>query len=278
MAQSSTGKWVSRVGAAGGGKTYRKARPLNYYAVIALIVLLGSTSIFYSRYERHHPILPDQPVIGATWYAGFASEVCGTGGPSITNAVLSPTSAFSSPATNVIAISPKSAAQAGNNATVGAFLGSAISVSFGKNSFTLPGASITKPATYKDGDTCPAGTPDAGKKGYVSFVYWPSLGVSKSTAVADPSTLKFTNLMRFAFIFGPKNATPLAFPSATSSKIFSLYQALQASGGTTTSSPVVTSTTSTTIVTTTTAAHSTTTTVHSTTTTVHSTTTTTTAG
>ena len=276
MAQSSTGKWVSRVGAAGGGKTYRKARPLNYYAVIALIVLLGSTSIFYSRYERHHPILPDQPVIGATWYAGFASEVCGTGGPSITNAVLSPTSAFSSPATNVIAISPKSAAQAGNNATVGAFLGSAISVSFGKNSFTLPGASITKPATYKDGDTCPAGTPDAGKKGYVSFVYWPSLGVSKSTAVADPSTLKFTNLMRFAFIFGPKNATPLAFPSATSSKIFSLYQALQASGGTTTSTTIVTTTTA--AHSTTTAAHSTTTTVHSTTTTVHSTTTTTTAG
>ena len=259
MAQSSTGKWVSRVGAAGGGKTYRKARPLNYYAVIALIVLLGSTSIFYSRYERHHPILPPQPAIGATWYAGFASEVCGQGGPSITNAVLSPTSAFSSPATNIIASSPKTAAQAGANATVGALLGSAISVSYSPTSFTLPGASITKPATYKNGDACPAGTPDAGKKGYVSFVYWPSLGVSKATAVTDPHSLKFTDLMRFAFIFGPKNATPLAFPSATSSKLFSLYQALQASGGTTTTSPVVTSTTSTTAVTTTTV-HATTTT------------------
>ena len=101
----------------------------------------------------------------------------------------------------------------------------------------------------------------------MSFVYWPSLGVSKSTAVSDPSSLKFTDLMRFAFVFGPKNASPLAFPSATSSKLFSLYQALQASGGTTTSSPIVTSTTSTTIVTTTTVAPSTTTTVHSTTTT-----------
>jgi hypothetical protein len=252
VAQSSTGKWVSRVGAAGGGKTYRKARPLNYYAIIALIVLLGSTSILYSRYERHHPILAAQPAVGTTWYAGFASEVCGMTGPSINNAVMSPASAFSSPATNVIAISPKTSAQAGDNATVGAFLGSAISLSYDKVSFTLPGASVTKPTTYKNGDTCPSGTPDAGKKGVVSFVYWPSLGVSKATTVSDPRTLKFTNLMRFAFVFGPHDAKPFAFPSATSSKLFSLYQALQASGGTTTTSPIVTSSTSTTLVTTTT--------------------------
>ncbi len=51
MASSSSGKSVARAAATGGGRTYRGQRPLNWYAGLALIVILGIGSIVIARID-----------------------------------------------------------------------------------------------------------------------------------------------------------------------------------------------------------------------------------
>ena len=55
MAKSNLGKRVSSVGSQGGGKTYKKTRPANFYGALAVIVILGLALTAYSRYEYQNP-------------------------------------------------------------------------------------------------------------------------------------------------------------------------------------------------------------------------------
>jgi hypothetical protein len=123
VAKSASGKWVSRVGATGGGKAYKKTRPANYYGVLALIVILGMLSAVWARYEYQHPakaVHATAPAIGTTWYAGLSIQACGQTLPYLTP---DPTTSggFTVQADNVIKVSPKTAADSGNNATVSQF-------------------------------------------------------------------------------------------------------------------------------------------------------------
>jgi hypothetical protein len=90
VAKSNSGKWVSRVGAAGGGKTYRKARPANYYGILAVIVILGLVATVYSRYEYQNPVKKHAaaavaPKIGSVLYAGLSIQACGKTLPYLTS-------------------------------------------------------------------------------------------------------------------------------------------------------------------------------------------------
>ncbi len=78
MAKSTSGKWVSRVGAAGGGKTYKRTHPGNFYGALALIVALGLLLVVYSRYEYQNPVKHHtkvvQPVVGSIQYAAMRAS------------------------------------------------------------------------------------------------------------------------------------------------------------------------------------------------------------
>ena len=41
MANNSTGKWVQRAATTGGGRTYRGQMPVNFYAALAVIIIVG---------------------------------------------------------------------------------------------------------------------------------------------------------------------------------------------------------------------------------------------
>src|ERR1700678_853182 len=51
MARSSTGKSVARAAATGGGTSYRGQMPVNWYAALVLIVLVGIASVAFARYN-----------------------------------------------------------------------------------------------------------------------------------------------------------------------------------------------------------------------------------
>ena len=51
MARSSTGKSVARAAATGGGTTYRGQMPVNWYAALVLIVILGIGSVALAKYH-----------------------------------------------------------------------------------------------------------------------------------------------------------------------------------------------------------------------------------
>ncbi len=55
MARRSPGKRVARAAATGGGRTKRGKAPVGFYSLLVLIVLLGASTVGYSRYQRAHP-------------------------------------------------------------------------------------------------------------------------------------------------------------------------------------------------------------------------------
>ncbi len=239
MAKSTTGKWVSRVGAAGGGRTYRRSRPVNYYGVVGVVVILGLASVVLARYDYQHPHhhaakAAVAPKVGTTWYAALAVDNCGTRVPYLPTGTS--TGGLSLLASNVIKVAPLSAIEAGNNATL--------------TQFSRENAGVTATSTQLDlttahgqlrfttGHRCATGTPDAGKVGRVVYAYWPTLTSSTPTMTTTPSAIKFARYMRLTLAFVPKGVTPLAPTKAT---VNAMVQAA-VTPTTTTTTPVTTPT------------------------------------
>ena len=270
MAKSAAGKWVSRVGASGGGKAYKKSRPSNYYGVLVLIVVLGLIATVYSRYEYQHPAAASggtPPAIGTTWYAGLSIEACGKTLPFLN---VDPTfkGGFTVQAANVIKISPVSAADAGNNATLSQFAAEFPGLIASSTELAIPTATGTaNPATtYRNGQSCASTSKYPGQTGQISYAYWTSFGQKKPVITTNPASIKFAQYLRVTMAFDPKGVTPQPPQQATVNAMFS---AGQSSTTTTVTTPVISPATTTTLkgATTTTVAPQSTTTVKNTTTT-----------
>jgi hypothetical protein len=264
MARRSTGRWVERAGATGGGRTYRGQAPVRWYFSLVLIVLLGVALVAYSRYEDYHPASASQPKVGQSWYTALGFDVCGKLQPD-----LSPNPSTGKGATpqirtqgdGIIRTQPLTAAYAGSNATFGRFLQGYPGLTVNTSRVKLPGQ-----RAYSNGDKCPSGTPDAGKSGVVEVQVWSSFFGSGSTHPSradDPAALKLGNGQIITVAFVPPGA---AIPKPSGQTIATLANLFSGVSSTTTTVPSS--------VTTTTIAASTSTTVASTTSTSAVTTTT----
>ncbi len=220
MAKSVTGKLVSKVGAAGGGKAYKKSRPLNYYGALVVIAVLGLASVVLSRYDYQHPSTSQAsgtpPTIGTTWFAGLSMDICGV------NQALLPADptykgGFQLDKNDVIRIAPVSAADSGNHATVGQFANEYPGLIASSTELALPlkNGMPTAATTYRNGLLCPAGSPFAKKAGTIEYAYWTSFGQSAPTITTNPSSIKFTNQMEITLAFLPKGAVPARPGAAT---------------------------------------------------------------
>jgi hypothetical protein len=210
---------VSRVGATGGGKAYKKSRPGNYYGVIVVIVVLGLLSAVLARYDYQHPGKAKHavaPAIGTTWYAGLSIQACGVTLPDL---VPDPTSAggFVIQTDNVIRISPTSAADAGANATLSQFSDEFPGLISSSNELAVPLASgqPNPKTTYKNGQDCPSTSKYAGQPGKVVYAYWSSISQKKPTITTDSTSIKFKEYMRVTMAFEPTGVTPTAPSAAT---------------------------------------------------------------
>ncbi len=243
MAKSTSGKWVSRVGASGGGRTYRRTRPSNFYAALVVIVILGFASVVYSRYEYQNPspgTSATPPAVGTTWYAALAVDDCGTFLPSLSP---DPTVAkgFIVQSGGVIKVSPISSADSGNNATLAQFAREYGGVTLNSTSVTVPvslakGSSTT---TLTNGQHCAPASKYAGKVGQVTYAYWSSLSQKAPKLTTDPSTIKFSQYLRVTIGFLPSGVTPAAPPKAT---VDAMVAAAVTPSTTTTVAPVTTTT------------------------------------
>lgn len=215
MAKSATGRWVSRVGASGGGKAYKKTRPGNFYGALAVIVVLGLVATVFARYEYQHPAKNPSgiaPKIGTTWFAGLSIEACGKRLPSLpSDTTLKGQGMYVLPS-NVLKISPVSAADSGNNATLSQFAAEYPGLVISSTQLNVPknvlGTANPK-TSYKNGQTCPSGPGAlyAGQTAKVSYAYW-SYGQTKPKITTDPSTIKFAPEMRITMAFDPTGVTP----------------------------------------------------------------------
>ncbi|MGC8498198.1 MAG: hypothetical protein ACP5OV_01695 [Acidimicrobiales bacterium] len=240
MAKSTTGKWVSRVGAAGGGRSYRRSRPVNFYGVIGVVVILGLASVVLARYDyqhpQHHHAAPAvAPKIGTTWYAALGVDDCGTRVADLP--VGTSTGGLSLLASNVIKVSPISSADAGNNATLAQFSRENPGVTATATNLDL--TTVHGHLRLATGQRCAAGTPDAGKTGRVVYAYWPTLSTTRPTLTTKPGGIKFAQYLRVTLAFVPQGVTPLAPTKAT---VNAMVQ-VNVTPTTTTTTPPVTTTT-----------------------------------
>jgi hypothetical protein len=239
MARSSTGRSVARAGATGGGRTYRGQTPVNWYAALVVIVILGVGSVVYARYEYQNPakapVVP--PAVGTTWYAGFSFDICGTQETSPSaNPNGAATVGMSTTGNGVIQIAPVTASQAGNNATLGRFVTSYPGMLLTATSIRSPGG-----LKYTNGDKCPAGTPDAGKAGQVTVVYWTTVVSTASQPAPNPPgdlKLGMNSLVTMAFV---PAGTKVPKPNETT--VAAVLQAASTPTTTTTTGASTTSTT-----------------------------------
>ena len=242
MAKSTSGKWVSRVGSAGGGKTYSKSRPSSFYAIVVLIFVLGLALVVYSRYEYQNPVkkVVVEPAIGTTRFAGLSIQDCGTTLPYLT---ADPTykGGYIVGKDNVIQVSPTSSANAGDNATVKTFASEYPGLTATSSVLDVPkGAGTANPATdFKNGDVCGAKTKYAGKTGKVVYAYWTSLAQKTPTLTTNPAKIKLVKDLRLTMAFEPTGVTPTAPPAATVDQM--VLQATTSST-TTTTAPTTTTT------------------------------------
>ncbi|MDH2904545.1 MAG: hypothetical protein PXZ08_11450 [Actinomycetota bacterium] len=262
MAKSAAGKWVSKVGASGGSKAYKKTRPTNYYAVLVLVVVLGLASTVFARYDYQHPASAASgtpPTIGTTWFAALNVDVCGESLPYL-KADPSSIYGLKVQANNVIQISPVSAADSGNHATLGQFAVEFPGLVASSTELGIPSAAGVANAatTYRNGQLCPTTSKYPKKAGQVVYAYWTSFSQTKPTLTTNPSSIKFAQDMRVTMAFVPKGVTPTP-PSAATVNAMVSYQASSATtttttaGVATTTAPTTTTTTATKAATTTTA-------------------------
>jgi len=243
VAKSASGKWVSRVGATGGGKAYKKTRPGNFYGVLALIVILGLAATVLARYEYQHPSKAASaagvaPRVGTTWYAALSIQDCGKNLPFLTTD-LGNKGGFTVGSADVIKISPVSAADSGNNATVSQFAAEYPGLLASSSELAIPNAAGNPDAntTYRNGQVCPAKSKYAGQKGVVTYAYW-KYGQTKPTITTNPALIKFSEYMSVTMAFDPSGVKPNA-PAATT---LDEMQAAGSAPATTTTLPVTTTT------------------------------------
>jgi hypothetical protein len=249
VAKSTSGKWVSRVGSAGGGKTYNKTRPSSFYAIVVLIVVLGLALVVFSRYEYQHPVkkVVVEPAIGTTEFAGLSIQDCGVTLPFLT-ADTTVKAGFIVGSDNVIRVAPLSAADAGNNATVKTFASEFPGLIATSKELAVPKSTgAANPATtFKNGDVCGAKTKYSGKSGKVVYAYWTSFDQKKPTLTTNPAKIKFVKDLRLTMAFEPTGVTPSAPTSTTTDEM--VLQATTSStttttAPTTTAGPATTTTT-----------------------------------
>jgi hypothetical protein len=280
MARSSSGKSVARAAATGGGTTYRGQMPVNWYAALVVIVLVGLASVAIAKYHYNQTPAVVEPTVGTTWHAAIDFDICGTSQPALAASPSTSKSGLTTTGSGVLLIAPKTSSEAGANATVGKFASEYSGLTVTNTSLKYPG---TKSQEYTNGEKCPTGTPDAGKVGHVMARSWVITTQvkhnqeveTKGVTTSKPADLRFLNRQLVTVGFVPAGTT---LPKPPASTILALQQVLAGSQpvATTTTTTAASSTASSTAATTTTTAPAaTTTTAPSTTTTTAPTTTTT---
>jgi hypothetical protein len=227
--------------------------PINWYAALVVIVLIGLGSVVLARYNYAKTSSGTAPIVGQTWHAALAFDICGTTEPALTATASGSPNGLTTTGSGVLLIAPKTSSEAGKNATLGKFATEYEAGTLTNTSVHYPGG-----VTYKNGQKCAAGTPDAGKVGVVRARSWTLSTASKKSGsetkllggkyTSNPASLRLGNSQLITVGFGPATKALPKVPAATE---VALLQAIEG-----TSAPVTTTTTAPTTTTPTTAASS----------------------
>jgi hypothetical protein len=224
--------------------------PINWYAALVIIVLVGVGSVALARYHYVKGTPSVSPTVGQTWHAALEVNICGTKEPALSATPAGGTSGLTAASGGLLLIAPKSSSEAGNNATLGKFGSEYTGMTLTNSTFKYPDSSV--PA-YRNGEKCASGTPDAGKVGVLRARTWTLAANSAQgkkikliggTTTDKAASLKLKNAQLITLSFGPAKKT---LPMVNALTEVALLQAIEGTGPvvttTTTTAPATTSTT-----------------------------------
>lgn len=217
--------------------------PVNWYAALVVIVLIGIGSLVLAKYHYNQTAAAVEPTTNTTWHAALAFDICGTMQPALpqSSATATASTGLTSSGQGVLQIHPKDSSESGDNATLGKFSQGYAGLTITNDTLKYPAASVPE---YKDGQKCKTGTPDAGKVGTVQARWWvqstKGTGTNSETNLVgglttkSPADLKFQNRQVITVGFGPAGE---ALPKPPASTILALTETVAGAG------PVATTTT-----------------------------------
>ena len=203
---------MARAAATGGGTTYRGQMPVNWYAALVIIVLVGLGSVALAKYN-YNSNAPcgatddEHDVARRTGHRHLRHHRAGPPGESCR----APPRAHFVRAAGSSSFRRAAPARPGRTRRSGKFAS-------GYTGLTLTNTTIQYPhgVLYQNGERCAKGTPDAGKVGEVRARWWVlSTQTGKNGEpqqvgglnTVQPGNLRFTNRQVITAFFGPDNAT-----------------------------------------------------------------------
>ncbi len=188
-----------------------------------------------AKYNYNQTPTVVEPTVGTSWNAGLAFDICGTMEPALAASPTTATTGLTTTGNGVLFVAPKTASEAGNNATLGKFADGYTGLTLTNTTLKYPSATSTAVPEYTNGQKCGTGTPDAGKVGVVQARAWViSTKTGKNNEEVEtggvttlkPANLKFLNRQLITVGFAPEGT---ALPKPPASTILALTQVL--SGG-----------------------------------------------
>lgn len=211
MGKASSTKKVARAARTGGGRTKRGSSSLGWPIAMALVVVLGTAGIVYSRDQRQ----PDTsaPRIGDHWHGALGFDICGAFAANLPE----PPDAMSGPGIHthgdgLVHIEPSSARATGSNARLGVLLDAIQGLDVSSGEIDLP-----------DQDPKRNGMECDGRPAVVRTKIWASPSPTEEGEVynGDPSDIRLRDNQLITIAFLPDDAeiprppSESALPSAT---------------------------------------------------------------
>jgi hypothetical protein len=221
--------------------------PVNWYAALVIIVLIGLVSVAVAKYHYNQNPPVVEPTTNTTWHAALAFDICGATQPALAASPSTATTGLTTTGDGVLLIHPKNAGEAGNNATLGKFADGYSGLTLTNTTLKYPSSSVP---LYKNGQKCGKGTPDAGKVGEVEARWWVITTKTVNNqevqtgglATVKPADLKFVNRQLITVGFVPDNVQ-LPKPTAAIGPLLRVLAGSQPVATTTTTAPSAATTT-----------------------------------
>ena len=235
MGKASSAKKVARAARTGGGRTRRGSTSWVWPGLMALVVILGTAGIVYSRDQRQpdnsRPLAAAAGRAGDHWHAAIGFYICGTFAPNIPEG--EDPLGIHGHGDNVVHIHPFGASSSGKRATLGIFFDS-VGIDVSDDHIELPGQE------KRNGDDCENG------EGRVRTKVWDTRSPDDAGRIVpgDPSAIRPQDNQLITIAFVPEGVDIPKPPSEPS--LDALTDVAPQPGATTTTSASSTSSTTTT--------------------------------
>ena len=200
MGKASSSKKVARAARTGGGRTKRGGSSLGWPVAMALVVVMGTAGIVYSREQRQPdtsaPLAAGPGKAGDHWHSALGFDICGTFAPNLPDPQVDPLGIHTH-GDGVVHTHPFSARAAGRNARLGLYFDTFDGLEVTSDKIELPGQDAKRNGMECDG-----------KPAVVRTKIWQSRSPEEQGEIynGDPSDIRLRDNQLITVAFLPADA------------------------------------------------------------------------